>query len=67
MVAALAGDKSKLLLSAKRVRRATGAVFIVSLSGNDFSRSSSNYLGKLRYVMSRFVILKEKKKKDLSS
>lgn len=55
--AALTGDKSKLLLSAKRVRRATGVEFIVSLSGHDLSRSSSNYIGKLRYVMSDFVIL----------
>ncbi|KAG2314413.1 hypothetical protein Bca4012_065088 [Brassica carinata] len=45
---ALTGDKSKLLLSAKRVRRATGVEFIISFSGNDFSRSSSNYIGKLR-------------------
>lgn len=53
IIAALSGDKSKLLLSAKKVRRATGAEFVVSLSGNDFSRSSSNYIGKLRYP-SRF-------------
>ncbi|CAA7025777.1 unnamed protein product [Microthlaspi erraticum] len=46
--AALSGDNSKLLLSAKKARKATGAEFVVSLSGNDFSRSSSNYIGKLR-------------------
>ncbi|CAA7031363.1 unnamed protein product [Microthlaspi erraticum] len=44
----LSGDNSKLLLSAKKARKATGAEFVVSLSGNDFSRSSSNYIGKLR-------------------
>ncbi|XP_010500248.1 PREDICTED: tubby-like F-box protein 6 [Camelina sativa] len=55
---ALSGDKSKLLLSAKRVRRATGAEFVVSLSGNDFSRSSSNYIGKLRsnFLGTKFTV-----------
>ncbi|CAH8389576.1 unnamed protein product [Eruca vesicaria subsp. sativa] len=55
---ALTGDKSKLLLSAKRVRRATGVEFIVSLSGNDFSRSSSNYIGKLRsnFLGTKFTV-----------
>lgn len=51
VIAALSGDKSKLLLSAKKVRRATGMEFVVSLSGNDFSRSSTSYIGKLRYVV----------------
>ncbi|CAN8320866.1 unnamed protein product [Cochlearia groenlandica] len=55
---ALSGDKSKLLLSAKKVRRATGLEFVVSLSGNDFSRSSSNYIGKLRsnFLGTKFTI-----------
>ncbi|CDY65687.1 BnaC08g46700D [Brassica napus] len=56
---ALTGDKSKLLLLAKRVRRATGVEFIVSLSGKDFSRSSSsNYIGKLRsnFLGTKFTI-----------
>ncbi|CAH2035849.1 unnamed protein product [Thlaspi arvense] len=55
---ALSGDKSKLLLSAKKVRRATGAEFVVSLSGNDFSRSSSNYIGKLRsnFLGTKFTV-----------
>ncbi|KAJ4881726.1 Tubby-like F-box protein 6 [Raphanus sativus] len=55
---ALTGDKSKLLLSAKRVRRATGVEFIVSLSGHDLSRSSSNYIGKLRsnFLGTKFTV-----------
>jgi hypothetical protein len=55
---ALSGDKSKLLLSAKKVRRATGAEFVVSLSGNDFSRSSSNCVGKLRsnFLGTKFTV-----------
>ncbi|CAN8288616.1 unnamed protein product [Cochlearia groenlandica] len=55
---ALSGDKSKLLLSAKKVRRATGVEFVVSLSGSDFSRSSSNYIGKLRsnFLGTKFTV-----------
>ncbi|KAL1200935.1 Tubby-like F-box protein 6 [Cardamine amara subsp. amara] len=55
---ALSGDKSKLLLSAKRVRRATGAEFVVSLLENDFSRSSSNCIGKLRsnFLGTKFTV-----------
>ncbi|XP_022764484.1 tubby-like F-box protein 5 [Durio zibethinus] len=45
---ALSGDLSKLLLAAKKVRRATSTDFVISLVGDDFSRSSNNYVGKLR-------------------
>ncbi|XVF63831.1 hypothetical protein PTKIN_Ptkin09bG0118200 [Pterospermum kingtungense] len=45
---ALSGDLSKLLLAAKKVRRATSTDFVISLVGDDFSRSSNNYIGKLR-------------------
>ncbi|KAB2075995.1 hypothetical protein ES319_A06G009900v1 [Gossypium barbadense] len=45
---ALSGELSKLLLAAKRVRRATGTDFVISLVGDDFSRSSNKYVGKLR-------------------
>ncbi|ESQ30883.1 hypothetical protein EUTSA_v10011537mg [Eutrema salsugineum] len=59
---ALSGDKSKLLLSAKKVRRATGAEFVVSFSGSDFSRSSSNYVGKLRsnFLGTKFTVYENK-------
>ncbi|KAJ4917403.1 Tubby-like F-box protein 6 [Raphanus sativus] len=55
---ALSGDKSKLLLSAKKVRRATGMEFVISLSGNDFSRSSTSYIGKLRsnFLGTKFTV-----------
>ncbi|KAK8988975.1 hypothetical protein V6N11_030346 [Hibiscus sabdariffa] len=42
------GIFNKLLLVAKKVRRATCSDFLISLVGNDFSRSSINYIGKLR-------------------
>ncbi|KAE8729027.1 Tubby-like F-box protein 6 [Hibiscus syriacus] len=45
---ALSGELSKLLLAAKKVRRATGIDFVISLVGDDFSRSSNKYVGKLR-------------------
>ncbi|KAG6600579.1 Tubby-like F-box protein 5, partial [Cucurbita argyrosperma subsp. sororia] len=40
--------KDKLLLAAKRIRRAAGTDFIISLAADDFSRASSTYVGKLR-------------------
>ncbi|XP_007017568.2 PREDICTED: tubby-like F-box protein 5 [Theobroma cacao] len=45
---ALSGDLSKLLLAAKKIRRATSTDFVISLVGDDFSRSSNAYIGKLR-------------------
>ncbi|KAK6939482.1 F-box domain [Dillenia turbinata] len=45
---ALSGDISKLLLVAKRVRRATSTYFVISLVADDFSQTSNAYVGKLR-------------------
>ncbi|OMO87595.1 hypothetical protein CCACVL1_08928 [Corchorus capsularis] len=44
---ALSGDMSKLLLAAKKIRKATYTDFVISLVGDDFSRSSNTYVGKL--------------------
>ncbi|KAG5079200.1 hypothetical protein JHK86_003265 [Glycine max] len=41
-------DSNKLLLAAKRIRRATGTGFVISLAADDFSRASNKYVGKLR-------------------
>lgn len=41
-------ENDKLLLAAKKTRRATSTEFVVSLAGDDFSRASSAYVGKLR-------------------
>ncbi|KAI3808438.1 hypothetical protein L1987_24389 [Smallanthus sonchifolius] len=41
-------DSDKLLLAAKRTRRATSTEFLISLVADDFSRASSTYVGKLR-------------------
>lgn len=41
-------DSDKLLLVAKRIRRATSTEFLISLVADDFSRASSTYVGKLR-------------------
>lgn len=50
VLAALSGDMSKLLLAAKKIRRATCTEFIISLVSDDFSWASNTYVGKLRLV-----------------
>ncbi|KAK4429270.1 Tubby-like F-box protein 5 [Sesamum alatum] len=55
---ALSGETSKLLLAAKRIRKATKTDFLISFTGNDFSQTSDNYAGKLRsnFFGSKFFI-----------
>jgi len=55
---ALAGDMSKLLLAARKIRRATSTEFLISLAPVDFSRGSNNYIGKLRsnFLGTKFTI-----------
>ncbi|KAK1427303.1 hypothetical protein QVD17_15986 [Tagetes erecta] len=55
---ALAGDASKLLLAARKVRKATGTDFLISLAANEFSRSSNAYIGRLssNFLGTKFVI-----------
>lgn len=40
-------ENDKLLLAAKKVRRATSTDFVISLVADDFSRASNTYVGKL--------------------
>lgn len=40
--------RAKLLLAAKKIRRATSTDFVISLLADDFSKDSNAYLGKLR-------------------
>ncbi|RWV93569.1 hypothetical protein GW17_00043970, partial [Ensete ventricosum] len=47
----LHGQNDKLLLAARKVRRATSIDFVISLTADDFSRASSSYIGKVRQVM----------------
>ncbi|MBA0868960.1 hypothetical protein Goshw_021128 [Gossypium schwendimanii] len=60
------GELSKLLLAAKRVRRATGTDFVISLVGDDFSRSSNKYVGKLRsnFLGTKFNIFDSQPSRD---
>lgn len=44
-------ESDKLLLAAKKIRRTTSTDFVISLVGDDFSRASNTYVGKLRQVM----------------
>ncbi|CAK9152385.1 unnamed protein product [Ilex paraguariensis] len=51
-------DNDKLLLAAKKIRRATGTDFVVSLVADDFSRASNTYVGKLKsnFLGTKFTI-----------
>ncbi|MBA0643292.1 hypothetical protein Goklo_027602 [Gossypium klotzschianum] len=49
-------ESDKLLLAARRVRRATFTDFIISLAADDFLRASNTHVGKLRQVLlSKFL------------
>lgn len=50
LVAALA-DSGKFLLAAQKFRRATVTDYIISLHGDEMSKGSSKYIGKLRCVL----------------
>ncbi|OIW03497.1 hypothetical protein TanjilG_31010 [Lupinus angustifolius] len=56
---ALTCDMSKLLLAAKKIRRATCTEFLLSLVPDDFSRDSNTYIGKLRsnFLGTKFTIM----------
>ncbi|XP_074295207.1 tubby-like F-box protein 5 [Silene latifolia] len=51
-------EKDKLLLAARKIRRATSTDFVVSLVADDFSRGSTAYVGKLRsnFLGTKFTI-----------
>ncbi|KAA3479627.1 tubby-like F-box protein 2 [Gossypium australe] len=49
------GEGDKLLLAARKVRRATSTDFVISLAADDFARASYTYVGKLRQVLSNFL------------
>ncbi|KAJ8770624.1 hypothetical protein K2173_021271 [Erythroxylum novogranatense] len=52
------GETDKLLLAARKFRRATCTEFIISLVADDFSRASNTYVGKLRsnFLGTKFTI-----------
>ncbi|XP_075106025.1 tubby-like F-box protein 5 [Nicotiana tabacum] len=51
-------ERDKLLLAAKKIRRATSTDFVISLAADDFSQASNTYVGKLRsnFVGTKFTI-----------
>ncbi|KAI4327613.1 hypothetical protein L6164_020052 [Bauhinia variegata] len=51
-------ESDKLLLAAKKIRRATGTDFVISLVANDFSRARLTYDSKLRsnFLGTKFTI-----------
>ena len=44
-------DEGKFLLAARKYKRPTCTDYIISLNGDDMSKGSSNYIGKLRYII----------------
>ncbi|GMI83118.1 tubby like protein 6 [Hibiscus trionum] len=66
---ALSGDMSKQLLVAKKVRRPTRTDFMIYLKGGDFSKSSSDYVGKLRsnFLGTKFNIVESQPQHDSSA
>ncbi|TVU28169.1 hypothetical protein EJB05_19678 [Eragrostis curvula] len=54
----LHGENDKLLLAARKVRRAARTSFVISLVPDDFSHSSSTYVGKLKpnFLGTKFTI-----------
>ncbi|XP_022740554.1 tubby-like F-box protein 5 [Durio zibethinus] len=52
------GESDKLLLAARKIRRATCTDFVISLVADDFSRASNTYVGKLRsnFLGTKFTI-----------
>lgn len=51
-------DNGKFLLAARKMRRTTGADYIVSIDAEDMSRGSNTYVGKLRsnFLGTKFTI-----------
>ncbi|CAL5324376.1 unnamed protein product [Camellia sinensis] len=51
-------ENEKLLLAAKKIRRATSTEFVISLVADDFSRASNTNVGKLRsnFLGTKFTI-----------
>ncbi|GLT39147.1 hypothetical protein SLA2020_133540 [Shorea laevis] len=52
------GEKDKLLLAARKMRKATCTDFVISLVANDFSRASNTFVGKVRsnFLGTKFTI-----------
>ncbi|KNA08874.1 hypothetical protein SOVF_158770 [Spinacia oleracea] len=51
-------ENDKLLLAARKIRRATSTDFVISLVADDFSRASNAYVGKLRsnFLGTKFTV-----------
>ncbi|XP_076939649.1 tubby-like F-box protein 5 [Bidens hawaiensis] len=63
------GESDKLLLAAKKIRKATSTEFALSLVADDFSRTSSTYVGKLRsnFLGTKFTVYDSQPPTDASS
>ncbi|KAE8100257.1 hypothetical protein FH972_018172 [Carpinus fangiana] len=65
---AVSGDMSKLLLAARKIRRATSTDFVISLVADDFSRASNTCVGKLRsnFLGTKFTVYDSQPLQDTS-
>ncbi|XP_048131004.1 tubby-like F-box protein 5 isoform X2 [Rhodamnia argentea] len=54
----LSEERSKLLLAARKIRRATNTDFVISLVADDFSQAGISYVGKLRsnFIGTKFTV-----------
>ncbi|KAJ8544793.1 hypothetical protein K7X08_017376 [Anisodus acutangulus] len=61
-------ESDKLMLAARRIRRATNTDFVISLVADDFSRVSNTYLGKLRsnFLGTKFTLYDRQPPSDAS-
>ncbi|KAJ8550097.1 hypothetical protein K7X08_033804 [Anisodus acutangulus] len=61
-------ESDKLMLAARRIRRATSTDFVISLVADDFSRASNTYLGKLRsnFLGTKFILYDSQPPSDAS-
>ncbi|KAJ8545817.1 hypothetical protein K7X08_018400 [Anisodus acutangulus] len=61
-------ERDKLLLAAKKIRRATSTEFVISLVTDDFSRASNTYAGKLRsnFLGTKFSIYDSQPPSDVA-
>lgn len=52
------GESGKFLMAARKVRHATSADYVISLSADDMSRGSNTYVGKLRsnFIGTKFTV-----------
>ncbi|KAI6688835.1 hypothetical protein NL676_025663 [Syzygium grande] len=62
----LSEEESKLLLAARKIRRAMSTDFVISLVADDFSQAGTSYVGKLRsnFIGTKFTVYDSQPPRD---